>query len=206
MISIALGVLIGVIHLLGYWIYYRMSSQHKETNPNTASWSIWAIGSIVNLLTYASMSNDWVKDILPAICSLACIVVYVGYLRQGKFKMPGLTDILIFSLDIVATIVWLVANSPLIGNMACQAGTVLSYIPIIRETMKNPQSERRSPWVLWSMAYVLDVILVIARWNQWGDVVYPATNLILCLIMAIIANRRRTPQEEGASFLILFLC
>lgn len=192
MFSLALGVLIGVIHLLGYWIYYRMSSLHKETSPNTASWSIWAFGSIINLLTYASMSNDWVKDILPAVCSLACIVVYVGYLRQGKFKMPGLTDILIFSTDIVATIVWLVANSPLIGNMACQASTILSYLPIIRETMKDPRKEKPLPWFIWTAAYGLDVILVIMRWQQWGDVVYPAVSFILCLIMLIIANRRRT--------------
>ncbi|MCX6717525.1 MAG: hypothetical protein NTU76_02525 [Candidatus Taylorbacteria bacterium] len=107
--------------------------------------------------------------------------------------MLGLTDILIFSADIVATIVWLVAKSALIGNMACQIGTVFSFIPIIRETMKNPKSERRTPWILWSTAYGLDVVLVITRWNQWGDVVYPATLLILDVLMAIIANRRRTP-------------
>ena len=192
MFSIALGVLIGVIHLLGYWIYYRASSLHKETNPNTASWSIWAFGSVVNLLTYASMSNDWVKDILPAVCSLACIVVYIAYLQQGKFKMPGLTDILIFSTDIAATIVWLVAKSPLIGNMSCQAGTVLSFIPIIRDTMKDSKDEEPLPWIIWSIAYALDVVLVIARWKQWGDVVYPITCLALSITMAIIANKRRT--------------
>lgn len=191
MVTIALGILIGASHLLGYWIYYR-TSVNKETAPNTASWSIWAFGSMVNLLTYANMSNDWAKDILPAVCSFACIVIYIVYLWKGKFKMPKFTDILIFSTDIVATIVWLVVKSPLIGNMACQASTVLSFIPIIRETMKDPEDEEPMAWSMWSIAYALDVVLVITRWKQWGDVVYPATCLVLSVTMAIIANRRRT--------------
>lgn len=192
MISISLGILIGVTHLLGYWIYYRTSSLYKETAPNTASWSVWAFGSIVNLLTYASMSNDWVKDILPAVCSVACLVIYVSYLRQGKFEVPKFSDILIFSADIMATIVWMSTNSPLIGNMACQGSEVISFIPIIRETMRHPRRERPLPWIIWSIAYALDVILVIIRWRQWGDMVYPVTSLALSLTMIIITNRRRT--------------
>lgn len=192
MVSIALGILIGVIHLLGYWIYYRMSSLYKETSPNTGSWSVWAFGSVVNLLTYSSMSNDWVKDILPAVCSLACIVIYVSFLRQGKFEVPTLSDILIFSIDIMATMVWFSTNSPLMGNIVCQASDAISFIPIIKETMRNPRRERPLPWIIWSIAYVLDVILVIIRWRQWGDMVYPITSLALALTMVIITNRRRT--------------
>jgi hypothetical protein len=168
-----------------------MSSQ-EETNPNIASWSIWAFGSIVNLLTYASMSNDLVKDILPAVCSLACLVIYISYLRQGKFEVPRFIDILIFSTDIMATIVWLTTSSPLVGNMACQASLILSFIPIIRETIKDSKKERPLPWIIWSMAYGLDIILVIARWEKWGDVVYPATCFILHASIAIITKQRRT--------------
>ena len=193
-ISIILGILIGVAHLSGYWIYYRISSLHKETSPNTASWSIWAFGSVINLLTYSSLSNDWVKDILPAVCSVCCIVVFASYFRQGKFERLGFADILIFSIDIVATIVWLIVDSPLVGNLACQFGTVLSFIPIIRETVKDPKKEKPLSWIIWSFAYGLDVILVIMRWNQWGDVVYPATCLVLHFLMAIISTKRRSPQ------------
>jgi len=194
MISIIIGVLIGVTHLFGYWTYYRTSALHKETSPNTASWSIWAFGSVVNLLTYSSMSNDWVKDILPAVCSFCCIVVFVCYLRQGKLQKLSLTDILIFSFDIVATTVWLVADSALIGNMACQLGTVISFYPIIRETLKDPKKERPLAWIIWSIAYGLDIVLVIMRWVQWGDVVYPATCLVLHVLMIVISTKRRSPQ------------
>ena len=194
MISIIIGILIGVTHLFGYWTYYRTSTLYKETSPNTVSWSIWAFGSIINLLTYSSMSNDWVKDILPAVCSFCCIVVFVGYLRQGKFQKLGRTEILIFSLDIVATIVWLVADSALIGNIACQLGTALSFYPIIRETLKDPKKERPLAWIIWSTAYGLDIVLVIMRWTQWGDVVYPATCLVLHVLMAIISTKRRSQQ------------
>jgi len=193
-ISIIIGVLIGVMHLFGYWTYYRTSSLHKETSPNTASWSIWAFGSVVNLLTYSSMSNDWVKDILPAVCGFCCIVVFVCYLRQEKFQKLGLTDILIFSFDVLATIVWLVADSALIGNMACQLGTVISFYPIIRETLKDPKKERPLAWTVWSIAYGLDIVLVTIRWTQWGDVVYPATCFVLHVLMAVISTKRRSPQ------------
>lgn len=194
MISIIIGILVGVTHLLGYWTYYRISSLHKETSPNTASWSIWAFGSVVNLLTYSSMSNDWVKDILPAVCSFCCTVVFVGYLRQGKFKKIKLVDVFVFLIVIIAIVIWQVVDSPMIGNMACQLGTVLSFYPIIRETLKDPKREKPLAWTIWSCAYGLDIVLVIMRWNQWGDMAYPATCFVLHVLMAIISTKRRSPQ------------
>jgi hypothetical protein len=192
MFSTALGVLIGVIHLLGYWIYYKGShSKENPIRPEPMSWLIWAFGSFVNLASYSLLSGDMVKDILPLVCSLACVYIFVDqWIQRGK-KLEKMTKegISMFSLDAGSMFIGFITRSALVANICCQIGTVASFIPMLRATAKDPTREKPLPWIIWSIAYGLDVILVISRWEKWGDVVYPATCLVLHVLMVVIINR-----------------
>ena len=95
------------------------------------------------------------------------------------------------SLDVLSMIIGFITMSALVANISCQVGTVASFIPILRATAKDPTREKPLPWIIWSAAYGLDVILVITRWEKWGDVVYPATCLVLHILMVTIANRKK---------------
>ena len=194
MFSLALGVLIGVLHLLGYWIYYRASHSEKDAiQPEPMSWLIWAFGSFVNLLSYSLLSGDLVKDILPLVCSVACVLIFISQWKARGKKLEKMTKegISMLLLDALSMIIGFITMSALVTNISCQVGTVASFIPILRATAKDPTKEKPLPWIIWSLAYGLDVILVITRWEKWGDVVYPATCLVLHILMAIIANRKK---------------
>ena len=195
MFSFAFGVLIGVTHLLGYWIYYRASHSEKDAiKPEPMSWLIWTFGSFVNLFSYSLLSGDLVKDILPFVCSLACVVIFIDQWFQRGRKLEKMTreGLSMLSLDAGSMAIGFITMSALVANVSCQVGTVASYIPILRSTAKDPSRERLLPWIIWSLAYGLDVILVTVRWEKWGDVVYPATCFVLSLLMAVITLRRRT--------------
>jgi len=195
MFGIALGVLIGVTHLLGYWIYYKGShSKENPIQPEPMSWLIWAFGSFVNLISYGLLAGDLVKDILPLVCSLACVMIFVDQWFQRGKKIEKMTKegLSMFSLDTGSMLIGFLTRSALVTNICCQIGTIASFIPILRATAKDPTKEKPLPWIVWSIAYGLDVILVICRWEKWGDVVYPIVEFILCFIIAVISNRKRT--------------
>jgi len=195
MISLALGILIGVIHLLGYWIYYRESHAEKDAiKPEPMSWMLWTFGSLVNLFSYSILSGDLVKDILPFVCSVACILIFIDQWKARGRRLEKVTKegLSMLSLDVISLVVGCLTMSALVTNISCQVGTVATYVPIIMSTDKEPTREKPLPWILWSLAYGLDVILVIARWEQWGDVVYPATCFVLTVIVAVITTRKRT--------------
>lgn len=196
MFSLALGVLIGVTHLLGYLAYYlAMHSKRRPIKPEPMSWLIWTIGSFVDLFSYSLLSGDLVKDILPFVCSVACVWIFVDQWRRRRWKLEKITreGFSMLSIDASASVIGLMTMSALVANISYQVGTVASFIPILRATDKDPTRERFLPWLLWSTAYGLQVILVAIRWEKWGDLVYPVVGFILSVIMAVITNRRRTP-------------
>ncbi len=189
-LTILLGVIVGVVHLAGYWFYHK-AQRKSGIKPDQSSWLMWAGGSILNLISYSKMSGDWVKDILPAVCAFACIILFAEQCYLFGFKKIPLKDIPSFLCDLGATMVWYIAGSPLVGNIAYQIATVATFVPIIRETRREPMCEDRLPWMTWSIAYGLDVVLVITRWNQWGDVVYPLVCLVLHILMAVSAKKKQ---------------
>lgn len=187
-------------HILGYFLYYQLSNS-GEIKPNSTSWSIWTFGSMVNLITYASISDSWMKDLLPAVCSVSCVVLYINCLKNGYFRRPKLVDILIITVDVIATVVWLTTKSAVLGNIIIQFSTAISFIPILRETFKNPLLEKPTPWIIWTFAYGLDIILLIKDFNGFSEVVYPVTCLVLhfSVFALSMVGRKRTKRSGSNS-------
>ncbi len=184
MTEILLGVIIAVTQIAGYYYYYL--SVKNGVRPNTTMWSIWAFGSLLNFFSYAQLSGDFVKDILPLACSLACIALYIHMLSRGKFQKLTLSDWAIVSADMIAVIIWLVTDSALVANIAFQVGTIISFIPVYREIYDNQENETQLPWLVWSTAYFLDIVLVGLRYEKWGDLVYPVVNFVLHFLMWLL--------------------
>ena len=105
---------------------------------------------------------------------------------------------MIVGIDSCITIYWAVSSiygergqTATTANLLFQVSTILSYIPIIREVICEPEIETKPPWVFWMFAYVIETVVLwvqVAKWEEW---VYPIVNLFLCLILVIIAKPRR---------------
>lgn len=184
MTEILLGVIIALTQIAGYYFYYL--SVKNGVRPNTTMWSIWAFGSLLNFFSYAQLSGDWVKDVLPLACSLACIVLYVHMLSRGRFQKLTKSDWAIVSADMIAVIIWFATDSALVANIAFQVGTIISFIPVYKEVYDEEENEKQLPWLVWSSAYFLDIVLVGLRYEKWGDLVYPVVNFGLHFLMWLL--------------------
>ncbi len=180
---------VGVAHVGGYYMYYLASK--KDVVPNTTSWAIWAFGSILNVWSYRDLTGEWnAKTVLPVVCSICCISLFVSCLMRGRFKKMTKLDVIVFSADVVAMIVW-AENDALVGNIAVQISTLISFFPMIRDVWDDPQNEDPNPWIVWTVAYFLDIMLCCTQWNGWGEVIYPINCMVLHASVAILATRRQ---------------
>jgi len=119
------------------------------------------------------------------------------FFSGGKFKKPKKIDYIIILLDVVATIIYFTSENYLLANIVVQISTVTSFWPIMRDTYKTPHNERVGYWVVWSVAYGLQMIMLVNFWEGWAEMLYPLNCFILHIIMIWLVFRKYLIQPEG---------
>jgi hypothetical protein len=187
--SVLLGLLAGAISLLAFALYNK-DVLAGRTQPNTVAWALFAFLVILNSSSYLAMSGDWVKSLLPLANAMACILTFLLGLAFGKFK--GLTgrNKVALSIGVVAALGWWLFRSATFANLLLQATIIIAFIPLIEGVWRNPSIEKPLPWWLWSIAFTLNIGVVLMRWNgQWQDLGYPINVFVLHTLVAILCSR-----------------
>lgn len=193
-ISVTISFVAGALQLLGYWFYNR-GIFRGEIKPNASSWFLWSIGSLIATISYGSVSEDWVKNILPITCSVACICTLLLSLWIGNFSRPDKWDVLVIFLDVIVVVFWMTTEMEKLANLFLQFDIILSFWPMVRETYKNPKNERLTPWLIWNMAYMAMLVVVLMRFESFWDLIYPINLLGLCLIVSFLISRNTATCE-----------
>ncbi|HMP85084.1 MAG TPA: hypothetical protein PKE08_00240 [Candidatus Paceibacterota bacterium] len=182
--SILLSLLAGITQVIGYMFYWR-GVRSGKIDPNAASWFIWAYGSLLNFATYNIMSGDMVKDILPFMCSVSCMVIFALMVYRNGIGRLDKIDYAIIASDIAVTFIWFLIGATE-ANLTLQLTEFISFIPLIRGLLRGTDKEEILPWVIWTCAYAMMTFTVIMRWEKWEDIVYPLMSLFLSLIIWIV--------------------
>lgn len=178
-VPIVLSMSASGIHLVAFALY-NAQMRDPRFKPNTATWTLWAVLTATNASAYFHASNDWVKSILPAASSIACILTFFYALVRGKFRTLSFTDNMALAIGLVASFVWWRYQSAVYANLWLQGAIAVSFIPTYRSVWVEPSSEKAPPWALWGAAYVILTIVVFLRWNgQWTDFVHPVQGAIM---------------------------
>ena len=187
-----LAIVACVFQIVGYGLYYRAILK-KNLHPSVISWGIWALVAVLNFTSYQEMSQDWVKSALPTVSSLLCLLTFVLALVRGEWKRVGMFDVIALCLCIVAGIGWWQSKSAMYGNIILQAGIIIGFIPTMKSVWQDPRSEKSPlPWFVWTGAYLLDCVVVVLRWKQPSDLIYPGGCLIASALVGFLTLRHRS--------------
>lgn len=187
-IIVVFAILSGVFQLGGYWFYIHKVIT-KNIQPNTASWSIWAVGAVLEASSYFfATDGDWLKNILPIVCSICAIIIFGICLFRGNFKRPDGFDLSIIVFDFFAIILWIATSSAVFTNLFLVFTAVISFIPILRHVWRNPWAENATPWWLWASAYAFLGLVVVLDFKKWEDLAYPIAYFVLHIIIAVLAT------------------
>ena len=189
----ALGIASGFLQVLGYWEYVKKLNLGK-IRPNTASWSIWAFGAILESSSYIFATGDWVKNILPTTCAICAILIFLYCLRQGHFERLTKFEWFLVIMDSIAIFIWWYSSAVYV-NIFLVITAAISFIPIFKHVWVDPKAEDALPWYIWTAAYTLLGTVVILRWEKWEDLVYPIMFATLHLIVAMLALDSRIPNN-----------
>ncbi len=189
--ELILGIVAGFLHLVAFGIYNIQMIKGKSV-PNPATWFLWLFVSTLNCITYFFASEDWVKTILPAASSAACIVTFSFALFRGKFSRLKLWHWPVLMVGVVSIVVWWKFKDASFANLIMQFSILISFIPTISGVWQEPKTEQGLPWFIWSFAYILGISVVILRWREghWIDLVYPFNCLILHGLVGLLALRQ----------------
>lgn len=191
--TIILGVVAGFIQIVGY-LYYIKKINISRVQPNVASWGIWSFGSVLESTSYIFITSDWVKNLLPAVCTISAIILFFYCLKYKHFFWPTLFEWLLVFIDSIAILIWWWYSSAVYANLFLVLTAFISFIPIIIHVWSDPMVEDAFPWFIWTVAYSVLAVVVIMRWEKWEDLVYPVVFAILHVIISILALDKRVPR------------
>lgn len=202
----AFGILSGLLQVAGY-LYYANKARQKQIEPNPTSWIMWGYGTTLIFLLEADSGASGAMLILPAACALSSIAVGFICWQHGTLQWPAETwaKASLYS-DLVLTAIYLGSWSLLgtslltdiqkdkadiallvIGSLS----TLVTFIPMLIETWREPRREQPWPWVVWTTAYAALTVATISssEWT-WYLLLYPAQCLVLHAAVAGLSRRR----------------
>jgi hypothetical protein len=188
-LALWLGITAGAMHVVAFALYNKQMLQGTSV-PNAATWTLWTFLTVLNVTSYAAMSGDVVKSILPATSSLACILTFLFSLYKGKLSRIDAWDGIALVIGVVSGLAWWWYHSATYANLILQLSIAISFVPTYRGVWKNPAVERAFPWYLWSSAYILSIVVIALRWEgQYQDLVYPVNCLLLHVAVGLLTRR-----------------
>lgn len=186
-----LAIASGIAYTLAYLDYNRQVIK-GATRPNSATWLIWSVIAIVSTTSYLKASGDVWKSVIPLLNIGLCMATFVLAVCLKKFKRPDMMDFVALAIGVTAALVWKQYGSAKYANLIVQFAVLAGFVPTWRGILKDPTCEQARPWIIWTVGYILAVIVVILRWNgQWIDIVYPTNCVLLHTSIPIIGKIRQ---------------
>lgn len=167
-----------------------------ESRPNLTSWTIWGVTSFIDALNYSELTGDWQKNALALTCAITCAITWIVCLARGRFRKPEIYQYGSLLLYGVILILWKQFGLVKESNFILQIDNAISFIPIISGVVKDPTVERPAPWIWWTASYALGTLVVILRYEQWNDLLYPLSCAILHGLIAALATRKVKKQKH----------
>jgi hypothetical protein len=191
--------------LAGFYLYGK-HVLHGRTKPNIATWGMWFFGEMVDLITYDSITGShWTTNAGPFACMVGVFVISLLILAQharyARKKMQVIyqplekSDKWYFLPDVSAFFLWLFGKGT-IGNFISVGTTIVQYIPMYRETYRDPTVEHVAPWIWWSLGYacVLFAVVTGPGSGNWELYFLPLYYFAIDAVMVWLCLRKVPPS------------
>lgn len=185
----ALSILAALLHGIGYLIYLCQVYGGGSV-PNPASWTVWALLSILNALTFWKASKDPLATAQFFTGSVLCVAVWVYALASGRFSPLDTMGWAVLASCIITSIIWWATRSAIYASLMVAGILFWSSVPTIQGVWQNSSLEQALPWYLWTAAYLVTSINVARRRDQnnsrwWLLMAVPIVGIIIHGMVAI---------------------
>lgn len=168
-------------------IPYVIDIFRQKTKPHIFTWAVWAIITVLAFLAQwqsGAGAGSWTTG----VTGLITIFIALISIKYGSKDITK-SDTIIFIAALIAIIPWFLTRNPTISIIILTIIDVLAFIPTIRKTIKAPDSETLSSYVLHTIRHSLSVTALASY--SIATFLFPSALAIMNLIIAIIIIRSR---------------
>ena len=181
---------VGLFVYLAAFAYYISLVIRGGVNPNASTWLIWAVLGIVNAMTYQSLSGDWVKSVMAYGTAFTNGLTFIIAMRLGRFGRLGKMDKVLAAFGLLAVVAWLVNKHTPYANMLVMGCIIISTVPTLRSTWEKPNRESPIAWLMLGISYLFPLVVVLMRWEQIWDLMFPAVGFVANSSVGLLCLRR----------------
>ncbi|MFA5770752.1 MAG: hypothetical protein WC894_04640 [Patescibacteria group bacterium] len=163
----------------------------NKTKPHIFTWLVWAIVTILAFFGQwqkGGGAGSWTTGVTGIITIFIALISF----KKGSRDITKF-DVLIFIGALIAIIPWSLTKDPTLSIVILTIIDVLAFMPTIRKTIKDPQSETFISYVLHAIRHSLS-ILVLANYNI-ATYIYPASLAVMNIIILSIILKSRLKNE-----------
>lgn len=182
---------IGIITVLLTFVAlipYILDIFNNKTKPHIFTWAVWAIVTILAFLGQwqkGGGAGSWTTGVTGIITILIAIIA----LFKGSRDITKM-DVAIFIGALAAIVPWYFTKDPTASVVLLTIIDAVAFIPTIRKTMNDPQSETLMSYILHAVRHALS-IFALTSYNL-ATYFYPLVLAIMnCIVIGVIVTSHR---------------
>ncbi len=181
--------LLACVIFLGAFVLYNRDLFLGRSEPSIASWAMFCAITLVASSSYGVMRKDLLTAAVSITDFIVCGVTFAFLLAKGSPWNVLPIERFAIRVCIASLAAWVIFGSAASGNLLVQVAAIAAFVPTIRNAADGKESG--VPWLLWTGAYLIQIIVVALRWHGDGrDLVGPINAVTLHCIVTVIALRR----------------
>jgi hypothetical protein len=167
-----------------------------STRPQRATWLIWSVLSVAAFAAQAAGGATWSLVMIGTQAS-AMVLTFVLSIRYGEGGLRPI-DLSMLFLAGIGLVGWAVADEPVVATIFVVVADALGLGLMLPKTVRDPDSETLSTYVLAGVSGLLGVIAVgeLDQALLLYPVYYTAGNALIAAV--IWTARRRSPPRPTA--------
>jgi hypothetical protein len=196
-ISTFLAYLSGAMFIPCIFIYLD-SVKKEKSNPNPASWIIWALVSVLNTILYYFVTDkDMNKLFLMTVATILITVMTIIIGMKNKFTQLKKLEIWSMGLALAVIPFWLVFRQAVISHFIVNGILFAMFYPTIKGILSRQAKENPFAWWIPIPAYFMNIaaITLSPKGWHWYELVYPIAIGIIgngsVAVCAYIMNKKR---------------
>jgi len=147
---------LAILLTLRWYYYYLRDIFQWKTKPHIFSWFIWWILTWIGFIIQFN-DNAWPGAWITLVSAIFCLFITVLALKYWE-KNITTSDTLSFIGAIIATIIWLWLDNPLLSLIIIIIIDTLSFYPTFRKSWYKPWEETLIHYSFASLKFLLAII------------------------------------------------
>lgn len=186
-----IGIITVLLSIIGHTPYI-IDTYKKKTRPHVFTWlSVTIVVAIAFFGQIASGAGAGAWS--TGITAIIVVIIAVLAVRNKNTEIT-LSDKIFFTLSLLAIIPWYVTKNPMLSVIMVTIVDACAFIPTLRKTLKDPDSETFATYFINIIRHVLSIV-AISTYNL-TTVLYPAYLLILNVTITAVILRHRAKKAK----------